>query len=140
MSCLFNSLSRFVGCTHQQLRNTIVQYLASNPKLMDSVSANEVVKWTENADLAGYLRGMQQTSTWGGAIEIKAFCDLYSMKIVVVVLQTGKQIEFVGKSMKNGTAVVEWNGGHYTPKYRQINVFDVLNPRHPASQAYRQGH
>ena len=61
---------------------------------------------------------MRQDQTWGGGIEISAMCNLYNVKVIVNVLQTGKQIEFLPvNSNANDLNIlyISWSGSHYTP-------------------------
>ncbi len=63
------------------------------------------------------------TSTWGGAIEIQAACNLWKSRIVVHDLRDrGKRasIEFVScdaaiSGATELTMELEWTGGHYEP-------------------------
>lgn len=127
MSCLFDSLSKFVGVTHAELRKRIVGYLATNPVLMgDTIRATDVVDWTEDTTLSRYISEMKRSSVWGGGIEIKAFCDIYRVRVVVWIKNTNRFVEFKGASQLNGTVHVHWNGGHYTPVKLVRSVNDIM--------------
>lgn len=113
MSCLFDSLSKSVGISSRQLRLKIVEYLKTNPLILDDCKASDVINWTEGSDINNYTHSMSKNCTWGGAIEIKCFCDLYSAKVVVHVSYTGKQ--FVIESTKTPSIEVHirYNGAHF---------------------------
>ena len=110
MSCLFNSLARYVNKTPTELRKEITEYLQTNPCLLDDVKADDVIKWTEQKSLESYTQEMFKEQTWGGCIEIKAFCDLYKMN--VTVRYRNKTIEIVTKEPTK-TVHINYTGGHY---------------------------
>lgn len=126
MSCLFNSLSHFIPENSTQLRNKICDYLMTNPTLMDNLSAMETIKFDSNMSLQQYVNRMRKTSTWGGAIEIRAFCNIYKRNVVVrnIRRRENTKIHFVNEDMRdklnvNGndetTYHITWSGGHYEP-------------------------
>lgn len=119
MSCLFNSLSRFVGIDSTQLRLNIVEYLKTNPKLMDDASVSDVLEWSGEKSLMDYVDEMSKTHVWGGAIEIKGFCDLYKMNVNVHVTYTNQKfIVTTPNAIK--TCHISYNGGHFEPLYLEI--------------------
>jgi OTU-like cysteine protease len=128
MSCLFQSLCSFVGCTHESLRQRIVDYLSTNPELMEDVAAKDIVQWGEDKSLEAYVEEMKRTSVWGGSIEIKAFCDLFKMRVVVHIKNGGRVVEFTGLSQANGTVHIHWNGSHFEPMRRVSTIVDVFRP------------
>ena len=116
MSCLFNSLSYFVpNIKSIDLRHTICEYLKYNPKLLDDIDAKDVIDWENGCDLNTYISNMENPSTWGGAIEIKCFCDIFNIKVIVHFVD--RQIEFVPKNNKTTWVVeLDYTGGHYEPR------------------------
>ena len=126
MSCLFRSLSYFINNTNEnQLRQIIVEYLEKDPILIQpDKKASEIIRSEFPSDtLQFYVEKMKRSSTWGGAIEIKAFCELFSMQVGVLVLESKKEITFVPSSWdtsictvnKNRFLKISWNGYHYEP-------------------------
>lgn len=123
MSCLFNSLSHFVGDDANTIRQKICDFLNQDGCLFDNIRCSDVTQWGEQKGLEEYVRNMRSTSTWGGAIEIKAFCELY--KRVVKVYSTRANdlnvipvAEFVPQSSNvcDGFPVsLLWTGSHYDP-------------------------
>ena len=119
MSCLFNSLSRFVEDDAFTIRQKICDYLATNPTLFGNVSAASAMEWDQQGN--DYVHQMRSPSTWGGGIEIKAFCNLYGKRVVVQNIRDrdGASIEFEpegGAIVEEGEAIViTWSGGHYEP-------------------------
>jgi len=128
MSCLFDSLSRFVGDDSFTLRQKICDYLATNPMLFGDVTAASAMEW-DGVPANDYIQRMRSTSTWGGAIEIKAFCNLYNMNVIVENIRDNRRndnntIDFTpepedGNGNDNSCgrrgARITWSGGHYEP-------------------------
>ena len=59
---------------------------------------------------------MRNSGSWGGAIEIKAFCNMYNKHINVHDNRGrgGVVINFVDNERKNRDVIdINWNGGHY---------------------------
>jgi len=116
MSCLFNSLSkRIENLNGDQLRTIITDYLKNNPKLFhdDQMDLSQVLGGHENMNQ--YIQNMEQRSTWGGAIEIKAFCEIFHAIVKIKVLSTSKWIEFVPNQTEKGAPIflLSWDGSHY---------------------------
>lgn len=120
MSCLFRSLSHFIsGVDENTLRKLICDYLTTNPPLIDDMPLDDLLKW-EGSDSRDYIKTMRNQATWGGAIEIKAFCELFRMIVEVRVRETGQSIMFhpsrVASPVSLPTLVrIEWQGHHYEP-------------------------
>lgn len=77
---------------------------------------------TENISLQDYIRQMRSNATWGGAIEIKAFCDIYNVNVLVRNIRnenrdpnTPDTIEFLCNNNTNRLVEITWNGGHFEP-------------------------
>ena len=132
MSCLFNSLSFFSPDDSYTLIMKPCDYLASNPILMDDMNAELVVLFDSGLLLSEYVNRMRSTSTWGGAIEIKAFCNMFGKNVfvrnirdragagagdrnknIIEFISPGIHINNVGCDADNFH--VTWSGGHYEP-------------------------
>jgi hypothetical protein len=115
MSCLFDSLSKFIPVVNSyQLRNLICDFLAKNEKLTDDLTSEDVVKFESNVPLDQYVSSMRQTSTMGGATEIKAFCVLFRKNVKVESVPNNKTIEFIA-NQDYPFLYLRWTGGHYDP-------------------------
>lgn len=115
MSCLFNSLQYFIkNKNSHEIRNIICDYLENNNKIIEDIDTLSILKM-ENKN---YIRNMRKTSTWGGAIEIQAACNIWKFKIIVHNIResNGRTIEFIPLN-KNFNKIIHitWNGGHYEP-------------------------
>ncbi len=122
MSCLFNSLASLIQQDPAQLRADICAFLESNPAMMDDIKADTIVHWENGQSMQDYVRGMRQSHTWGGAIEVKAFTQMTGLGVVVVDLRSGKYIEFVPPSTPttrpphvHRRLYVTYTGSHYEP-------------------------
>jgi hypothetical protein len=114
MSCLFNSMSHFLPHSSNEIRQQICNYLEENKPIMESLETKQILAM-ENPN---YIASMRQSSTWGGAIEIQAACNIWNLKIVVKNIRNKpvSNIEFIPLH-KNPvkTIHISWNGGHYEP-------------------------
>jgi hypothetical protein len=124
MSCLFRSLSTFISnMNDHQLRQMIVDYIEKNPRLCQDSSCMDYQTLVHHEfgsmSLQDYCRHMRQDSTWGGAIEIRAFCDMFDAHVHVHVLATGKVIHFQPLTTTSQSSFnifrISWNGAHYEP-------------------------
>jgi len=116
MSCLFNTLSQFVDLSGKELRQNICNYMKNNPVIIDQIRIEEFVDGNDEFDdIEEYIEKMRSTSSWGGGIEIKLFCNMYKKSVLVKNTQDGKTIEFLpfGKVSKKDVIKINWNGSHY---------------------------
>lgn len=119
MSCLFNSFSRLIGEPPQTIRGKICDYLATDPALMEDLSASVVALVESGKALEPYVARMRSAATWGGAIEIRAFVQLWKRPVRVWAIRGRRWIEFPCSSGSSGDTGPEcklsWTGGHYEP-------------------------
>lgn len=114
MSCLFNSLSYFFVLDSYSIRQKICDYLEQNNKIIDGLDT----KFILNMENDNYIINMRNPSSWGGAIEIQAACNIWNVKIVVHNKRdiNNSIIEFLPvNSQFIGVINLEWTGGHYEP-------------------------
>ena len=132
MSCLFQSLSSYVS--HQdysKLRQDICNYLESNPKILDDINLDKLLEF-DDISINDYIKNMRNNATWGGAIEIKTFCEMYQVNILVLNIRNNetdkdspKEIKFIASSPSTRWIAISWNGGHFEPVY--INDIDDID-------------
>jgi hypothetical protein len=128
MSCLFNSLSKFVNVCPQNLRKQICNFLRSNPSILDDISVSDVIKWENGMDIQMYINNMEQSSTWGGCLEIKCFCEIYG--VTVKVYYDNRHIDILPESTKsNYTISLLYTGNHYEPLPNKSITFCDIIPR-----------
>ena len=123
MSCLFNSLSHFIPQTDAQaIRQRICDYLQSNSPIIDGMTTHDVLQLDSSGSSDQYIRAMRTLTTWGGAIEIQAACNIWNTRILVHNIRTGNDqtIEFlpIANAPNLGMTAfeLEWSGGHYEPR------------------------
>ena len=116
MSCLFDSLSKFSSnCSSNELRTIICDYLIQNPTLIDNLKADEIIYHESNKNLQRYVDSMRLSSTWGGSIEIKSFCNIFNINVIVInIRDNNERIEFLSND-DNCKKYIEitWSGGHF---------------------------
>ena len=104
--------------TPYDLRQGICDFCETNPKLIDDMSFEDMIKYDSNSStelsLQDYVRNMRNTSTMGGAIEIKAFCVLFKRNAKIYSVPNNKIIEFIVNE-KYPYITLRWTGGHYDP-------------------------
>ena len=106
MSCLYDSISHFLRINSYQTRQRICDGLETK-MILDMEDPN-------------YIQNMRRTSTWGGALEIKAACNIWRIKIIVYIdRKHSKKIEFLPTDGRYiGAIEIEWQGNHYVPIVR----------------------
>lgn len=115
MSCLFNSLSKFISHQDsQKLRQDICNYLESNKPLVDELTIKEIAE-LDGLTQEQYIQNMRNDNTWGGAPEIKAFCEMYHIGVKVLVNSSGKIIDFKASEDFDRFVVISWTGNHFEP-------------------------
>jgi hypothetical protein len=116
MSCLFIALSEFTpkGDDPAILRQKICNFLALNRKLAYATAA-DYIQWEVSVDLDSYITHMRRQQSWGGAIEIQTFCELYSYCVECYNLRdSGRTIQFRPRSgVCVKTCKISWNGVHF---------------------------
>jgi hypothetical protein len=121
MSCLFNSLGALVGENPQAIRGRICDWLTGDPALMEDLSASIVVSVESGKILESYVERMRSPATWGGAIEIRSFVQLWRRPVRVWAIRSRRWIEFplaVGVEAAGSECCLSWTGWHYEPMRR----------------------
>lgn len=119
MSCLFQSLSAVVHDSADLIRQKVCNHLAST-EWQGTENAEFWVSWLEdNLTVPAYVARMRLSSSWGGALEIQCFAQLYRFRVMVKALQTHRDIECIPfDGVYFQTVHISWNGGHYEFVYR----------------------
>lgn len=123
MSCLFDSLSTYLpNHSSNNVRNIICDYLIQNPTLIDNIKADEIINYDSNISLEKYVERMRLSSTWGGSIEIKSFCNIFNINVIVVnIRDNNEKIEFLSCDQNcNKKIEITWSGGHFERLCRKI--------------------
>jgi hypothetical protein len=125
MSCLFRSLSYYIqNVNENELRDIIVDYLEKDPILIGQDTHLKDILKVQNTTISDYTAQMRQRHVWGGAIEIRAFCELFDMKVIVFVIRENRNIEFIPSSHDikpiHNSITISWTGSHYEPLLSQV--------------------
>lgn len=114
MSCLFNSMSYFLKTDSTLIRQEICNYLENNNKIIDGLDTKKILNMESN----NYIQDMRKTSTWGGAIEIQAACNIWNMSVIVHDIRNSRRDKIIFIPINgriNNTINITWSGGHYEP-------------------------
>lgn len=118
MSCLFETLSLYIRCDSARLREHICDFTLANPLLDElNMRCDEYINYESRMTLREYVDRMRRPSTWGGALEIKLFCKLYNVRVVVYSATNHRKIRFEHCDVKQTIPMV-WTGNHYRPLFR----------------------
>lgn len=86
--------------------------------LDDGTRASSILEWESNIPADSYIRQMRSTSTWGGAIEIRALSEMSGRAIFVhdVRISPHQVIEFLPSNCTSKKPInLSWSGGHFEP-------------------------
>jgi len=107
-------MSYFLKTDSTTIRQEICTYLENNNKIIDGLDTKEILNMESN----NYVKNMRNTSTWGGAIEIQAACNIWNMSVIVHDIRNSRRdkITFIPINGRvNNTINITWSGGHYEP-------------------------
>ena len=92
----------------RQLRATVGQYV-----MQPSSSFTELVLGKPQDDYAAWI---QSNNSWGGAVEVKIFSNLYRVEIHAVDIMTGRIDKYNGGKYQQKIFLL-YDGIHYDPLY-----------------------
>ena len=78
--------------------------------------------YDKNVLVQKYANNMANPQTWGGEPEIYAFCELFSMDVVVHVLYSGKEFSIESTKLAHKRVHIAFTGNHFVPKYIEILI------------------
>lgn len=118
MSCLFISLGTFLNIDSTTLRHKVCEHILKNFKdLIPGLDSSHLLGEDKNR----YVECMKNTTTWGGAVEIQAICQMFHLEVVVWDIRFDQNTHFnfqshLPYSHTSDIRVVHlsWNGGHYS--------------------------
>lgn len=82
---------------------------------MEDLSASVVTQIESRQALEPYVARMRSVATWGGAIEIRAFVQLWKRPVKVWAIRGRRWIEFPCNGDAGPECKLSWTGGHYEP-------------------------
>ena len=112
-SCLFSSIGylidnkNFNETTKLQYRQLLANYLEASSNI-DAVTLGTNSK-------EEYIESIQNPSTWGGAIELKLFSEMFQIEIASIDVQSNR-VDIFGQDTNYPQRIfVVYNGVHYDP-------------------------
>ena len=104
-----------MGIDAAVVREKTCDYLQAGGCIIDGIQTDVVL----SMDRPDYVTSMRQQSTWGGAIEIQAACNIWKLRIFVIdrrITGREREIEFLPCSVVETVQSIQlnWNGYHYT--------------------------
>ena len=139
MSCLFRSLASFLPHTNpSELRARIAHYLSQDPEwegqVVSSWISSDPSSFFECSTLGCYIGTISKAHVWGGALEIRAFCELFQKTVRVHATNSLESpfIEFSPSSLgEHEICHLYYNGSHYEPiipvSQTRLFSFDVFS-------------
>ena len=125
-SCLFSSIGylidnkNFSETTRLQYRQLLANYL-------EGITIDAVTLGMSKEE---YIESIQNPSTWGGAIELKLFSDMFQIEIASIDVQSNR-VDIFGQDKNYPQRIyVLYNGVHYDPlvmAYTEDNVDDITS-------------
>ena len=125
-SCLFSSIGYLIDNknfneeTKLQYRQLLVNYLQTN-------TFEEGLLELPKED---YIANLENPSTWGGAIELKIFSDMFQIEIASIDVQSNR-VDIFGQDKNYPQRIyVIYNGVHYDPlvmAYTDDPIDDITN-------------
>lgn len=125
-SCLFSSIGylidnkNFSETTRLQYRQLLANYL-------EGITIDAVTLGMSKEE---YIESIQNPSTWGGAIELKLFSEMFQIEIASIDVQSNR-VDIFGQDKNYPQRIyVLYNGVHYDPlvmAYTEDNVDDITS-------------
>lgn len=131
MSCLFNSLSFFIkDLNAYSLRQIIADYIKNDSVLFDNLSISKLISIDPSSfynctSLSQYVDLIKKESTWGGALEIYIFCEIFNVNVNVHISNQNKPIQFKSSTLSTTTFNIYYTGNHYEP-IKSLHFFKNL--------------
>lgn len=110
-SCLFSSIGYLLD--HKNFSETTkLQYRQLLSNHLESITIEEATLGMPKNE---YIDNIQNPSTWGGAIELKLFSDMFQIEIASIDVQSNR-VDIFGQDKKYPQRIyVVYNGVHYDP-------------------------
>ena len=83
-SCLFHSLSHFVGAPHSELRNIVSRFIEEHPQeKVVGTPLHKWIEWDSSLNPRAYAARMRTAGSWGGALEMAVLAHIKDMVVYV---------------------------------------------------------
>lgn len=109
-SCLFSSIGylisdEFSDITKLQYRQLLVQWLESNTSIDNLLDKSK----------SEYIKYIEDINTWGGAIELNIFSEMYQVQIATIDTNTNNIYIFGEDKRYSQIIYLIYTGNHYDP-------------------------
>jgi ubiquitin thioesterase OTU1 len=110
-SCLFSSIAYLNDKEHFNENSSMIYRLM----IVDHINDNDISEDILGMPKADYIQNISESSTWGGAIELKLFSEIFKMQIASLDVES-KRIDIFGEIENyNKRIYLIYNGYHYDP-------------------------
>ena len=93
------------------MRSIICDYLEKDPIIFDDMNVSKII---DPEQINGYVENMRNENTYGGALEIKSFCKIFNLNVLIKSLPNNRDIEFL-ENKDHCYIGLYWTGDHFEP-------------------------
>lgn len=120
-SCLFSSIAYLIDRSNFDENSKLIYRLMIVDYLQDSDISDDILGMKKD----DYILKITQPDTWGGAIELRFFSDIFKIQIASMDVQSGR-IDIFGEMEDYDRRIyLMYNGVHYDPLV--MNLDDSCN-------------
>lgn len=110
-SCLFSSVAYLVDRANFNENSKIIYRLMISDYLNDNNINDDILGMKKEE----YIQKISQPDTWGGAIELRIFSDIFKIQIASIDVQSGR-VDIFGEIEDHDRRIyLMYNGVHYDP-------------------------
>lgn len=118
MSCLFDALGYFAGESGALMRQRLCNYMTRDAPIQGS-TIHQRIRWESGQTPEDYITHMRRPATWGGALEVACFVELYGWRVVCGYAGPAgapdTTYEPVCHAPHETVRIIWYAGGHYEP-------------------------
>lgn len=110
-SCLFSSIAYLLDKDNFNISSSLIYRLI----IVDHIKENNIDESMLGMCKKEYLEKISESNTWGGAIELKMFSEIFDIQIAVLDVQSGRIDIFGELEDLEKRIYLLYNGIHYDP-------------------------
>jgi len=110
-SCLFSSIAYLIDKDNFNTSSSLIYRLI----IVDHIKQNKIDESIFGMSKNEYLEKISDSDTWGGAIELKMFSEIFDIQIAVLDVQSGRTDIFGEIEDFEKRIYLLYNGIHYDP-------------------------
>ena len=110
-SCLFSSIAYLLNKDNFNENSSLMYRLM----IVDHINSTDIGEDMLGMSKTEYIEKISQTSTWGGAIELKFFSEIFNVQIASIDVQSGRLDVFGEMEDYEKRIYMLYNGIHYDP-------------------------